>query len=108
MKHIYSIYDVKAETFAPPFIAANRTDASRQIAMALMASPTIPPAMYPEDFYLTKLGDWDEVSGLIKPDIVRHFSCVWILRSFARRKDAAEDAAENTAEKAAESEVENA
>lgn len=93
MKQLYSIYDVKASSYAPPFVAANEADASRQIAMALMASPSIPPSMYPEDFYLVYLGSWDEVTGEIKSEIIRHCSCEWILLAYAKRP-AAEKAEE--------------
>lgn len=85
MKKLFSIYDVKAGYFAPPFLASNEQDASRQIAMAIMASPTIPPAMYPEDFFLVQLGDFDEVSGVVKSEILRHYSCDWILKTFTKK-----------------------
>lgn len=85
MKKLFSIFDVKASSYAPPFVAANEVDASRQIAMALMASPSIPPSMFPEDFFLVELGTWDEVSGEIKSEILRHASCEFILRKFAKK-----------------------
>lgn len=91
MKKLYSIYDVKAGYYAPPFVANNADDAERQIAMALMASPTIPPAMYPEDFYLEHLGDWDDVSGVIASNLLRISSCELILRKFSRRKKTSAD-----------------
>lgn len=97
LKYIYSIYDAKAGYYAPPFVAINEQDAMRQIAMALMASPTIPPAMYPEDFYLYQIAKWQEVTGDVAPDNQRLVSCEWILRTFTQ-KPAAEKAAESKKE----------
>lgn len=91
MKKLYAIYDVKSETHTPPFVASNEHDAARQMASALMSSPTIPPAIYPEDFYLVQLGRWDEISGVIHPEIIRHCSCEFILRSFAKKSASAEE-----------------
>lgn len=83
-KKLYAIYDVKSGSYTPPFVAANEHDAARQMAMAIMSSPTIPPAIYPEDFYLVQLGSWDDVSGVISSDILRHCSCEFIMRTFAK------------------------
>lgn len=88
MKKLYSIYDFKAEFYAPPFVAANREDAARQVAMALMASPTIPPAMYPEDFFLMELAEWNEVDGEISGcGPLRLSSCELILRKFVKKSE---------------------
>lgn len=96
MKKLYSIYDKKGEFFAPPFIAQNEFDAERQVVAALIASPTIPPAQFPEDFYLYQLGDWDEVTGVIKSDIVRWASCDLMLRKYrAARSEAIKEGADN-------------
>lgn len=101
-KKIYSIYDVKAGFYAPPFVANTDGEASRQIAMALMASPTIPPAMYPEDFALCQVGDWDEVTGVVAPNYLRICSCDWILRTLTKNPAA------STAEEPKKEDVENA
>lgn len=88
MKKLYSLYDKKGEFYAPPFVAQNEFDAERQIVAALIASPTIPPSQFPEDFYLVQLGDWDEVTGVIRSDIIRWASCDLMLRKYrAARRD---------------------
>lgn len=90
MKKLYSLYDKKGEFYAPPFVAQNEFDAERQIVAALIASPTIPPSQFPEDFYLVQLGDWDEVTGVIRSDIIRWASCDLMLRKYRAARSAAD------------------
>lgn len=97
VKKIYAIYDVKAGYYTPPFVANNDQDAMRQIAITLMTSPTIPPAMYPEDYYLHQIAKWNEVTGDIASDNSRLVSCEWILHTFQKKSSAgAEDKKEET------------
>lgn len=66
MTKIYSIYDIKSESFAMPFYAVNDAVAIRTVQDA-MAQPEIPLARYPNDFAIYYLGEFEEETGLINP-----------------------------------------
>lgn len=65
-KKLYSLFDTKAGTFAPPMVFSSDAVALREIVAAVRNSPQIPPAQYPEDFVIFALALWDDVEG-IKP-----------------------------------------
>lgn len=65
-KKLYSLYDTKAGTFAPPMVFPSDAVALREILGAVRNSPQIPPAQYPEDFVIFALALWDETEG-VKP-----------------------------------------
>lgn len=86
MKHIYSLQDSKTGELAAPFVMHNDEAARRAIGDALTKSPDIPPAQYPDDYALVRLGDWDEVDGISAP--CREFicSCVTLLADIEARR----------------------
>lgn len=65
-KKLYSLYDSKAGTFAPPMVFPSDAVALREILAAVRNSPQIPPAQYPEDFVIFALALWSDVDG-VKP-----------------------------------------
>lgn len=65
-KKLYSLFDTKAGTFAPPMVFPSDAVALREILGAVRSSPQIPPAQYPEDFVVFALALWDDTDG-VKP-----------------------------------------
>lgn len=64
MAGLYSIYDYKAGSFCPPFVAENDVDAERQVVALFYQASDIPPVLYPNDFGLIKLAHWLVHDGL--------------------------------------------
>lgn len=61
---VYSVKDLKAEAFAPPFFLTNNHVAKRTFVSAL-ADPTHPMHRYPEDYELHRVGEFaDDTGGL--------------------------------------------
>lgn len=63
---IYSIKDTKAEVFLPPFYVRNNGEAIR-VFDDCVQNPDTNLAKHPEDFYLFKLGEFDQDSGSLIP-----------------------------------------
>lgn len=63
-KKLYSLFDTKAGTFAPPMVFPSDAVALRDILGAVRNSPQIPPAQYPEDFVIFALALWDDAEGV--------------------------------------------
>ncbi len=61
---IYSIYDVKAETFMTPYSAPTAAHASRSFG-DLVGDPETVIGKHPSDFTLFELGSMDLDSGVI-------------------------------------------
>lgn len=67
MQHkIYSIRDAKAEVFHPPFYKKTHGEAERDFHK-LVNEPNNQVSMYPDDFDLYYLGDFDDNTGKTKP-----------------------------------------
>lgn len=64
-QRLYSILDVKAELFSPPFVAQNHGVASRMFAQLVNSGGEELPARYPGDFKLVCIGEWDAVEGVV-------------------------------------------
>lgn len=64
MSGLYSIYDYKAGSYCPPFVAENDVEAERQVVAMLFQAKDIPPVLYPNDFGLMKLACWSNNKGL--------------------------------------------
>lgn len=60
---LYSVYDIKAETYAPPFIARNDKVAFRMI-LDVCRDPQISLVQYPADYQVRVLGEWFEDTGI--------------------------------------------
>lgn len=65
---LYSVYDVKADRFAPPFVAVKDEYARRTLVMTYRAlGDDSPLVVYPSDFTLFAIGEFDEDTGAVKP-----------------------------------------
>lgn len=62
--NVYTIKDIKAETFGNPFYSANDNTAKRSLEQA-SKDPNTTISQYPEDFVLYKLGQWDDETATI-------------------------------------------
>lgn len=69
---LYSVKDVKG-AFAAPFTALNDSIAARNIKSFITTQKGHEWSMYPEDFELWYLGEFDEVTGIIAP---KSMTCV--------------------------------
>ena len=63
---LYSIYDLKAETFLPVMEGKNDEHAKRTVAQAIQQG--IPVAQYPEDYELFRLAKYDPQTGYLTQD----------------------------------------
>ncbi|MDC3312184.1 hypothetical protein OAW28_06000 [Alphaproteobacteria bacterium] len=66
-KNLYSIFDKKAEIYAPPFIELTDGTAIRAVT-DLLQRPELPFGKYPEDYTLARIGSWDEFGGIPTAD----------------------------------------
>ena len=66
MLKIYSIKDTKGG-FQAPFLAQNDQLAARNVKTYINGQKGIPESLYPEDFELWVIGEFDEVTGILKP-----------------------------------------
>jgi hypothetical protein len=64
-KVYYAVYDRKAELFSAPFLEIKDGTAIRAIQDLVVNSPDHAFAKHPLDFSLHKLGEFDDVSGVI-------------------------------------------
>lgn len=64
---LYSIYDVKAETYAPPFVAHNDAVATRMVLEACR-NTRMSLSEYPADYQLRIVADWSDDTGVIAND----------------------------------------
>jgi len=60
---IYSIYDKKAAVFHKPFTNQNDVIASREFQMACQDPKVVQLSVFPDDFDLYYLGDFDDNTG---------------------------------------------
>jgi len=65
---IYSIFDIKAEEFSPPFFAQNDRLAQRMVTESTRGNGSMLSA-YPEDFLLYRLGEFESGTGVIEPEL---------------------------------------
>jgi len=64
---LFSIYDSKAAAYLQPFTLQSGAHALRQVSEILISDRPSPFSDYPEDFTLMEIGEWDQISGQIKP-----------------------------------------
>lgn len=67
MLRIYSILDLKAQEFSPPFFQKNDRLAMRVVTESAKGNGSMLSA-YPDDFMLYRIGDFDNESGMITCD----------------------------------------
>lgn len=69
---LFSVLDIKAGFFKPPFAARSDGEALRALSEA-MRDPQTTLAQYPEDFALYETGNFNDATGTIEPTVpVRH------------------------------------
>lgn len=66
LMNMYSVYDLKAEYFVPPWIARTHADAIRDFQKSV-STPNSPMGDHPSDFQLICIGTWDDISGVLTP-----------------------------------------
>lgn len=66
MLKIFSVRDTKVSSFSKPFTTKNEIEASRAFYVAVN-DRECQVSQFPEDFDLFLLGEFDEVTGVIKP-----------------------------------------
>ena len=69
--NIYSIYDVKAQTYGSPFTCINDALASRIVAQLVQFSGNADYQRYPEDFSVFCIGSFVDDSALVTSDTPR-------------------------------------
>lgn len=62
---LFSIYDSKTSSYTPPMAFQNTEVAKRAILMMMLDNPKAPFAMFPADYVLIKLSDWNPSSGIV-------------------------------------------
>lgn len=63
---LFSIFDEKAGAFAHPLTFRSKGEAIRAFTDAVNA-PDSPFFKHPNDFYMYKLGEYDDNSGVVQP-----------------------------------------
>ena len=63
MKKIYSIFDLKAQSYGVPFTCDNDALARRLVSDCILQGSNPDYHNHPEDFNLVCLGEFDHVSG---------------------------------------------
>lgn len=68
----YTLHDVKAVSYSPPFFCANDAIAKRMLA-DLVSDKNTMPGRHPSDFKLYAVGTFDEGNAVITPfDVAMH------------------------------------
>ena len=62
---LYTIADQKANIFMPPMTAFNHADAQHKLLTSIIKDPQSQIAMYPEDYALCCIGEYDDSTGTI-------------------------------------------
>lgn len=103
---LYSMFDVKANRFAPPFLAVSDDYARRMLVLTYHnLGPDSPLHVYPNDFTLFGIADFDEdTAGITSFDALENLGTMQqILASCARPQASVDaDAPRNTEEVAHE------
>ena len=64
MTKVFSIYDVKAESYLPPFYFKTKAEAIRALETTVKdPNRETQIKLYPHDYNLMELGDFDELRG---------------------------------------------
>lgn len=71
---IYSVRDLKAAAFAPPFFL-NRDEVAVRTFSDAIADRTHPMSAHPEDYQLFYLGEFDDEHGAVVPAQQPIFLC---------------------------------
>ena len=66
--NMYAVYDVKADVYGQIFNLVN-DDVAKRVLVPTVNNPEHNYGMFPEDFYLTKIGTYDDSTGIIQSDL---------------------------------------
>lgn len=66
---VFAVFDVKAGHFSRPFFSVALGEALRSFQMECERGESM-LNRYPEDYYLARLGTFDQISGVIVPENV--------------------------------------
>lgn len=66
VKFLVSIFDKKVQVFGNPVIAMNEADAVR-MARTVVSSDDSQISLYPEDFTLYHVGNFNDATGVLEP-----------------------------------------
>lgn len=62
---LFSIYDTKTASYTPPMAFQNDEVAKRAILMTMMENPKAPFAVFPADYVLMKIAEWNPSVGIV-------------------------------------------
>lgn len=65
LHRVYSIYDIKSETYSPPFLQKNDIEAKRSFQEIANDKNTM-VSKYPEDFTLCSIGTFNDALGMLQ------------------------------------------
>jgi len=65
---LYSIYDLVAKTYSPPYVAQSDALAIRAV-LTVLRDPASSLYQHPHDYRLFKLAAWDDENGEITVDL---------------------------------------
>lgn len=81
--YLYSVKDVKSGIFASPFVSENEQTASRALQTTLFTSQDSLLKMYPEDYILYQIGQFDNETGFVVPEeLQRIANCCELINQF--------------------------
>lgn len=66
-QRMYTIYDKKAAAYMAPFFFRTNAEAIRAVQQNA-ASQQSNLSKYPEDFQLVLVGEWDDLTGVVKAE----------------------------------------
>lgn len=99
MKTVYSLYDAKTKSFAFFGLFNCREEARRALAINLLKCPDVAPALYPADFVLFGLGEFNtgsEANPLVPFDVIDNCgTALQILSDYNPQKNEVKDKADN-------------
>lgn len=64
---LLSVFDKKARAFFRPFTSATPATASRELVASLQADAKHPLALYPDDYIVYVIANFDETTGVVSP-----------------------------------------
>lgn len=62
---LYSIFDTKTVSYTPPMAFQNNEVAKRSIIMTMLQNPQAPFAVFPADYVLLKIAEWNPSTGIV-------------------------------------------
>jgi hypothetical protein len=81
---IYALYDTKVEAFMNPFFLRSDGEAKRSIGHAVMSRQSGHLSLYPHDFVLFRMGEFEEKTGEF---LIDRPESLGVASSFATQKD---------------------